>query len=174
MKQNLTQEQVPDFVADVRRWYEKGLGVDFCFDQALWDASAVDPSSLEDDRILDALDRLFASSGIRGVTMERLSRETGMAQSSFYYRFKNKEELVSETGKRSWRVSLPFSTGGWPSQKTKSMRCTSSSGRLRRTILPDRGSPGCLPSWRFPAYFSLPMCFLPFPISAHGSVPFPK
>lgn len=111
MKQNLTQEQVPDFVADVRRWYEKGLGVDFSFDQALWDASAVDPSSLEDDRILDALDRLFASSGIRGVTMERLSRETGMAQSSFYYRFKNKEELVSETGKRELARFLTFLDG---------------------------------------------------------------
>lgn len=95
----LPQEQIPAFVARVRRWYDHGLGLNVNVTPRKWSEMDVDPSQLASDRNLSALNRLFSTYGIQGVTMGRMAKETGLAQSSFYYQFANKEEMISKTGK---------------------------------------------------------------------------
>jgi AcrR family transcriptional regulator len=46
------------------------------------------------DLILDAADRLLASRGYRGLTMEELAEQVGIGKGTIYLHFRSKEELV--------------------------------------------------------------------------------
>jgi AcrR family transcriptional regulator len=46
------------------------------------------------DRILDAAADLFYREGVRGVGVDRIAAESGVAKMTLYYHFKSKDELV--------------------------------------------------------------------------------
>jgi AcrR family transcriptional regulator len=65
-------------------------------------AAAGDPT----DEILAAASRLFGQHGVEGTAMSRVAAEVGLQQSSLYYYFRRKEQLVAELVTRANVVPL--------------------------------------------------------------------
>ncbi|HKY13403.1 MAG TPA: helix-turn-helix domain-containing protein, partial [Microthrixaceae bacterium] len=58
------------------------------------------------DEILATAGRLFAELGVAGTTMSRLASEVGLKQSSLYYYFRNRDEVVAALVSRANVVPL--------------------------------------------------------------------
>ena len=58
------------------------------------------------DEILAAAGRLFGELGVGGTTMSRIAKEVGLRQSSLYYYFSRKEEIVATLVARANVLSL--------------------------------------------------------------------
>jgi TetR/AcrR family transcriptional regulator len=65
-------------------------------------AAAGDPT----DEILAAASRLFGRYGVEGTAMSRVAAEVGLQQSSLYYYFRRKEQLIAELVARANVVPL--------------------------------------------------------------------
>jgi TetR/AcrR family transcriptional regulator len=63
---------------------------------------AADPT----DDILGAAARLFESMGVGGTTMAKIASESGLGQSSLYYYFRSKDDIVAELVARANVVPL--------------------------------------------------------------------
>lgn len=70
------------------------------------------------DEILAAASRLFGHQGVEGTTMSRVAAEVGLQQSSLYYYFRSKEQLVAELVARAnvvpLQVARRIGAGGGP------------------------------------------------------------
>src|SRR6187455_1747690 len=63
------------------------------------------------DEILAAASRLFGRHGVEGTAMSRVAAEVGLQQSSLYYYFRRKEQLVAELVARANVVPLQVLRG---------------------------------------------------------------
>jgi AcrR family transcriptional regulator len=94
------------------------------------------------DEILAAASRLFGQYGVEGTTMSRIASAVGLKQSSLYYYFRRKEEIVAELVARANVVPLA----------------------VMREIVADGGSPA-VQLHRFVRADTVALCELPFDIN---------
>jgi len=94
------------------------------------------------DEILAAASRLFGRYGVEGTTMSRIASAVGLKQSSLYYYFRRKEEIVAELVARANVVPLA----------------------VMRKIVTDGGSPA-VQLHRFVRADTVALCELPFDIN---------
>jgi TetR/AcrR family transcriptional regulator len=94
------------------------------------------------DEILAAASRLFGRYGVEGTAMSRVAAEVGLQQSSLYYYFRRKEQLVAELVARANVVPLQV---------------------VRR--IAEQGGPAAAQLYRFVCEDVIALCGLPFDIN---------
>ncbi|RJQ77147.1 TetR/AcrR family transcriptional regulator [Pseudonocardiaceae bacterium YIM PH 21723] len=87
--------------------------------------SASDSELPPREQILAVAERLFTEHGLTEVTMSQIAAEAGLGQSSLYYWFRRKEQLIAELLRRINRLPTEFARGadGDPAQRLWRLIC---------------------------------------------------